>query len=58
VRLAKLSDVLVARELAQGTLVKAFDVKLPGYGFYLVHAAGHSRDKAIDTFLKWLQAVR
>lgn len=52
------SDVLVARELAKGILIKAFDIKLPGYGFYLVHAAEHSRDKAIDTFSKWLRAVR
>ncbi len=52
------SDVLVARELAKGVLVKVFDIKLPGYGFYLVHAAGHSRDKAIDTFSRWLHAVR
>ena len=52
------SDVLVARELAKGVLVKVFDIKLPGYGFYLVHAVGHSRDKAIDTFSRWLHAVR
>jgi LysR family glycine cleavage system transcriptional activator len=52
------SDVLVAHELTRGILVKAFDIKLLGYGFYLVHAAGHSRDKAIATFSKWLQAVR
>ena len=52
------SDVLVAHELAKGILVKAFDIRLPGYRFYLVHAAAHSRDKAIDAFSKWLQAVR
>ena len=33
------SDVLVAPELAAGTLVKAFDLSLPGYGFYLVRGA-------------------
>jgi LysR family glycine cleavage system transcriptional activator len=48
----------MAHELARGIIVKAFDIELPGYGFYLVHAAGHSRDKAIDTFSKWLQVVR
>jgi LysR family glycine cleavage system transcriptional activator len=31
------SDVLVARELATGVLVKALNLALPGYGFYLVH---------------------
>ena len=33
------SDVLVARELAAGTLVKAFDLSLPGYRFYVVRTA-------------------
>ena len=30
------SDVLVAQELAVGTLVKAFNLSLPGYRFYVV----------------------
>ena len=41
------SDVLVARELASGTLVKAFDLNLPGYSFYVVHRAEHPREKVI-----------
>ena len=36
------SDVLVARELAAGTLVKAFDLSLPGYRFYVVRTAWSS----------------
>jgi len=52
------SDVLVAHELETGALVKALDMSLPGYGFYLVHAPGHPRQKAIDAFSAWLQAVR
>lgn len=51
------SNVLVAHELAAGTLVKAFDVSLPGYHFYLVHPPGHPREKTIKTFSTWLQSV-
>lgn len=52
------SDVLVAPELAAGTLVKAFDLSLPGYGFYVVRRAGHPREKTIQTFSAWVQSVR
>jgi LysR family glycine cleavage system transcriptional activator len=51
------SNVLVAHELAAGTLVKAFDVSLPGYHFYLVYPPGHPREKPIKTFSTWLQSV-
>ncbi len=51
------SDVLVAPELAAGTLVKAFSLSLPGYRFYVVHTPGHPREKAIRAFEKWLQSV-
>jgi LysR family glycine cleavage system transcriptional activator len=51
------SDVLVARELTAGKLVKAFAVSLPGYRFYLAHPAGHPREKIIQVFSKWLQSV-
>jgi LysR family glycine cleavage system transcriptional activator len=52
-----LSSVLVAHELAAGTLVKAFDLSLPGLGFYVVHTPGHRREKAIRAFSKWLKSV-
>jgi LysR family transcriptional regulator, glycine cleavage system transcriptional activator len=52
------SDVLVAQELASGALVRAFDLKLPGYGFYLVYRRGHRRQRVIDYFYNWLQTVR
>src|SRR5262245_58109857 len=52
------SDVLVAHELATGELVKALNLGLPGYGFYLVHLVDHPRHKAIDAFESWLQSVR
>jgi LysR family glycine cleavage system transcriptional activator len=51
------SDVLVARELTAGILVKAFDLGLPGYAFYLVHPPGHVREKTIKIFSTWLQSV-
>jgi LysR family glycine cleavage system transcriptional activator len=51
------SDVLVARELAAGTLVKAFDLSLPGYHFYVVRKPGHPREKTIQAFATWLQSV-
>lgn len=41
------SNVLVANELAAGTLVKAFYLSLPGYHFYVVHTPGHPREKTI-----------
>jgi LysR family glycine cleavage system transcriptional activator len=52
------SDVLVARELASGTLVKAFDLKLPGYRFYVTRTAEHPRDKVIRAFFAWLRTAR
>src|SRR5262245_33278778 len=51
------SDVLVAPELARGALVKAFDVSLPGYCFYVVHTPGRPRDKTIRAFADWLRSV-
>lgn len=51
------SDVLVAKELADGTLVKLFAASLPGYRFYFVHPAGHPREDIIRGFSKWLQSV-
>ena len=52
------SDVLLAPELAAGTLVKAFDVSLPGYRSYVVHKQGHPREKTIAAFAGWLRSVR
>jgi LysR family transcriptional regulator, glycine cleavage system transcriptional activator len=52
------SDVLVAPELASGALVKAFDLCLPGYHFFIVRRANHSRERTIQAFAEWLQSVR
>ncbi|MGY4501954.1 LysR family glycine cleavage system transcriptional activator [Bradyrhizobium sp. GM24.11] len=51
------SDVLVARELAAGTLIRPFDLSLPGYRFYLVRASDHPRERTIQAFAMWLQSV-
>jgi LysR family transcriptional regulator, glycine cleavage system transcriptional activator len=51
------SNVLVAPELATGTLVKAFDLSLPGYRFFLVRTPHHPREKTIQAFLIWLRSV-
>jgi LysR family transcriptional regulator, glycine cleavage system transcriptional activator len=52
------SDELIAPELSSGTLVKVFDVRLPGYGFYLIHLPDHPRQKTIAAFSAWLHTVR
>jgi LysR family glycine cleavage system transcriptional activator len=52
------SDVLVGAELAVGTLVKAFDLSLPGYFFYVVRRRDHPRENTIKSFSTWLQSVR
>ena len=51
------SDVLVASELAAGTLVRAFDLSLPGYRFYVVRVPGHPREKTIGAFERWVRSA-
>jgi LysR family transcriptional regulator, glycine cleavage system transcriptional activator len=51
------SDVLTARQLASGTLVRALDLELPGYGFYLVRPHNHPRRSVVDDFARWLQSL-
>ena len=51
------SDVLIARELETGTLVRVLDLTLPGYGFYLVRPHSHPRQSVIDDFERWLHSV-
>jgi LysR family glycine cleavage system transcriptional activator len=52
-----LSDVVVARELESGVLIKALDLAIPGLGFYLVHIPGHPRQSTIDAFLSWINSL-
>ena len=51
-----ISDVLVAHELAAGTLVKAFKLSLSGYSFHVVRRLGHPRARTIRAFSEWLQS--
>jgi LysR family transcriptional regulator, glycine cleavage system transcriptional activator len=52
------SDLLVARELEEGRLVKAVNISLPGYGFYLVHQTEHPREQLIELFMAWALSMR
>jgi LysR family transcriptional regulator, glycine cleavage system transcriptional activator len=51
------SDVVVSRELISGALVKAHDLSLPGYGFYLVHVPNHPQQPHIEAFSTWMRSV-
>jgi len=51
------SDIVIGRELKSGVLVKAHDLSLPGYGFYVVHVANHPEQPSIDAFAAWLRLV-
>ncbi len=53
-----ISDVLVARELADGQLVKCLDVALPGFGYFLTYAADHPRQRLINAFSDWIASLR
>jgi LysR family glycine cleavage system transcriptional activator len=51
-------DVLVAKELEDGTLVRAADFTLPGYGFYVTYLPDHPHKAMTDVFLAWTREVR
>ena len=51
------SDVLVGSELASGALVHVSRVRLPGYGFYIVHRPAHPRLGWIREFIGWARSV-
>jgi LysR family glycine cleavage system transcriptional activator len=51
------SDVVLGRELKSGVLVKAHDLSLPGYGFYVVHVPNHPEQPNIEAFSSWLRSV-
>jgi LysR family glycine cleavage system transcriptional activator len=53
---AMFSDIVVGRELKSGVLVKAHDLSLPGYGFYVVHLPSHPEQPSIDAFSAWLRS--
>jgi DNA-binding transcriptional LysR family regulator len=51
------SNVVLGRELDNGTLVKAYDLSLPGYGFYLTYLPAHPRPALIAAFAAWIKSV-
>jgi len=51
--IALFSDLIVAHELETGALVKAADLSLPGWGYYLVYLPDHARDTMIEDFADW-----
>lgn len=51
------SDLLVARELANRTLVRALEFTLPGYGFFVTFAPARANDNAVKAFLEWIRHV-
>jgi LysR family glycine cleavage system transcriptional activator len=51
------SDLLVAKQLEDGTLVKAIDFALPGYGFYLAYQPEHPHKAMIDAFVEWSRGI-
>jgi LysR family glycine cleavage system transcriptional activator len=55
--LAICSDVLVRPELANGVLVAVSPIRLSGYGFYIIHRAGHPKEASIRAFVAWARAM-
>jgi LysR family transcriptional regulator, glycine cleavage system transcriptional activator len=51
------SDVVLDRDLKIGTLVKAHDLSLPGYGFYLLYVPNHPQQPNIEAFSAWMRSV-
>jgi LysR family transcriptional regulator, glycine cleavage system transcriptional activator len=48
------SDVLAARELQVGALVKLGELSLPGFGFFAAYLPGHPRAPALAAFADWI----
>jgi LysR family glycine cleavage system transcriptional activator len=48
------TDVLVARELQTGALVKVSEFSLLGFGFFATHLPVHPRETAIVMFSDWI----
>lgn len=51
------SDVLVGPELANGALVPVSRIRLPGYGFYILHRAAHPKLGSIRAFVDWARSA-
>ena len=55
--IAVCSDIVVSRELESGALMKAHDLSLPGYGFYLVYLSNHPQQPIIEAFSAWVRSA-
>ena len=51
------SNLLVARELETGVLVKATDSSIAGWGYYIVYQPDHPRKPLLEEFARWAKAV-
>lgn len=48
---------MIGDGLRNGTLVKAHELSIPGYGFYLAYLADHPRSAVIEAFGDWMRSV-
>src|SRR6266496_3195199 len=55
--IAVCSDIVVSHELQSGALIKAHDLSLPGYGFYLVYLPNHPQQPIIEAFSAWVRSA-
>jgi LysR family glycine cleavage system transcriptional activator len=51
------SDVVVDGLLRSGALCQAHPLALPGFGFYVAHAGGHSEPVVVSGFADWLLSM-
>lgn len=51
------SDIVLADALRDGTLCRAHELTLPGFGFYLTHLPDTPRKPIIDAFHDWIKAA-
>ena len=52
------SDILLAEPLEAGTLIKATEFSIPGYGYYVTHVKDAPRQPLIDGFSGWARSIR
>ena len=50
-----MANRLLQEDIARGWLLEPFDIRLEGYGYYLVHTAEMERRKAFQLFRHWLK---
>lgn len=50
--------MVVSRELKSGALIKAHNLSLPGYGFYLVYVPNHPQQANIKALSAWMRSMK